>query len=117
MRIVFMIALLCLLPVAALAERGEIPCTRGNCEGWSGSYENENDVTTTYTLLNNTGKPAFNINYRLLFYTFLEEYVATIQNRIEGPITRKTSFIARWPDNAAKVQFEIYWSEEPQQQK
>jgi hypothetical protein len=115
MRIVFMIALLCLLPVGALAESGDMPCIRGNCEGWSGSYVNENNITATYTFNNNSGKPAFNIKYRLLFYTYLDDFVATIQNNIEGPITRKTSFTARWPDKASKVQFEIYWSEEPQQ--
>lgn len=113
MRFFIIIILLCLLPVAVLAEQGEIPCIRGNCEGWTGSYENENDVTTTYTLHNNTGKPAFKINCRLLFFTYLDDLVTTIQNKIDGPIVKEISFIERWPDNAAKVQFEIYWSEEP----
>jgi len=105
------------MPVAVLAERGEIPCVRGNCEGWSATYENENDVTATYTFYNNTGKPAFNIKYRLLFYTYLDDFVTTVHNKIEGPITRKTSFSGQWPDKASKVQFEIYWSEEPAPQK
>ncbi len=111
MRIIFVAVLLCLLPVAVLAESGDIPCIRGDCEGWSGAYENENNITTTYTFLNNSGKAAFNINLRLLFYTYLDEYVTTIQKKLEGPITRKSSFVARWPDNAAKVKFEIYFSE------
>lgn len=117
MRTIFMIALVCLLPVAALAERGDIACIRGNCEGWSGSYENENNITATYTFNNNSGKPAFNIKLRLLFYTYLDEYVSMVQKNIEGPITRKSSFTGSWPDKASKVQFEIYCSDEPQQQK
>lgn len=117
MKIVFMITLLCLLPVAALAESGSIPCIRGNCEGWSGSYENENNITAKYTFNNDTGKPAFNIKLRLLFHTYLDEYVSMVQKNIEGPITRKTSFAGNWPDKASKVQFEIYWSEEPPTQK
>lgn len=111
MRMIFVAILICLLPGAALAEQGDIPCIRGNCEGWSGSYDNENNFTTTYTFHNNTGKPAFGITCRLLFYSYLDEYVANIQKKIDGPITRVTSFVGTWPDNASKVKFEIYWSE------
>jgi hypothetical protein len=114
MKIIFIAAIFCLLPVVVLAESGDIPCIRGNCDGWSASYENENNITTKITLNNNTGKPAFNINLRILFYTYLDEYVALIQKKIDGPLTRKTTFTERWPDKAAKVQFEIYAKEDQQ---
>lgn len=108
MKIFLIICQICLLPLISFAESGEARCVNGNCEGWSLSYENKNDITANYTLYNNTGKPAFNINYRLLFYTYHDEFVTSISKNIAGPLSRKRTFSDTWPHNASKVQFEIY---------
>jgi hypothetical protein len=97
-----------------------IPCERGKCEGWEGSYEpipGTGGATGAYTanffFRNRSGKSAFNVKIHVNFYDVFGDYIARKEKKEEGPIHNWVNMSpVRVPHNASKITYDIYWSDE-----
>jgi hypothetical protein len=110
-KIILVIALL-ILPNIVYAEKGDIPCVNGTCEGWHAWYEKnafKNDVIFHFD--NNTGVTAFNITVIVNMYDYFDNYLGRIEKKVAGPIHKFINLGGTVHKDTSKMTCDIYWSE------